>query len=83
MKMKIHPDMVEATRLTREGRLTEATALIQRLLQGGKKPDARGETASRATAIQQRRGSANDFNAVRQQALDCGLVILAQCRGIK
>jgi poly(hydroxyalkanoate) depolymerase family esterase len=29
-----HPDMAEATRLTREGRLTEATSLLQRLLHG-------------------------------------------------
>ncbi|CAA9215921.1 MAG: hypothetical protein AVDCRST_MAG08-362, partial [uncultured Acetobacteraceae bacterium] len=27
-------DMLEVTRLTREGQLTEATALLQRLLQG-------------------------------------------------
>jgi hypothetical protein len=30
MKLTMHPDMIEATRLTREGRLTEATALLQR-----------------------------------------------------
>src|ERR1051326_7153675 len=30
----LHPDMREATRLTRAGRLTEATALLQRLLRG-------------------------------------------------
>ena len=28
------PDMLEATRLTREGRLAEATALLQRLFRG-------------------------------------------------
>ena len=39
MKSTIHPDMLEATRLTREGRLTEATAVLQRLLQGGREPD--------------------------------------------
>ena len=33
--------MIEATRLTREGRLTEATALLQRMLQSGMEPDAR------------------------------------------
>lgn len=32
MKMPIHPDMIEATRLTQAGRITEATALLQRLM---------------------------------------------------
>jgi pentatricopeptide repeat protein len=41
MKSPMHPDMIEATRLTREGRLTEATALLQRMLQSGMEPDAR------------------------------------------
>jgi poly(hydroxyalkanoate) depolymerase family esterase len=35
MKMQIHPDMIEATRLTQAGKLTEATALIQRLMLSG------------------------------------------------
>ena len=36
-----HPaDMAEATRLTRAGRLAEATALIQRLLHGQVRPQA-------------------------------------------
>lgn len=35
MVSKMPPDMNEATRLTREGRLMEATSLIQRLLRGG------------------------------------------------
>ncbi len=43
MKMTMHPDMIEATRLTRQGRLTEATALLQRTLQGAMEPDARTE----------------------------------------
>ena len=30
----MHPDMLEATRLTRAGRLNEATAALQRLLRG-------------------------------------------------
>ncbi len=36
----MHPDMLEATRLTRAGRLTDATALLQRLLRGATAPDA-------------------------------------------
>jgi poly(hydroxyalkanoate) depolymerase family esterase len=43
MKSPMHPDMVEATRLTREGRLIEATALLQRMLQSGMEPDARAD----------------------------------------
>jgi poly(hydroxyalkanoate) depolymerase family esterase len=35
MKMQIHPDMIEATRLTQAGKLTEATALLQRLMFSG------------------------------------------------
>ncbi len=38
MKMTMHPDMVEATRLTREGRLTEAAALLQHMLRGTIEP---------------------------------------------
>ena len=38
----IHSDVIEATRLTRAGRLTEATALLQRVL--------RGETARDTTS---------------------------------
>ena len=34
------PDMTEATRLTREGRLAEAAALLQRLFQGETAPAA-------------------------------------------
>jgi hypothetical protein len=34
MNIILHPDMLEATRLTRAGRLTEATALLQRMLLG-------------------------------------------------
>ena len=35
----LHPDMLEATRLTRAGRITEATALLQRVLRGGTVPE--------------------------------------------
>ena len=34
MKPPLNADMMEATRLTREGRLMEATALLQRALRG-------------------------------------------------
>jgi hypothetical protein len=37
--------MVEATRLTRAGRLTEATALLQRMLRGEAAPDMTFGTA--------------------------------------
>src|SRR6266849_6504206 len=40
MSDRMHPDMLEATRLTRAGRLTDATALLQRLLRGATAPDA-------------------------------------------
>ena len=53
MKPMMHPDMIEATRLTREGRLTEATALIQRILQSRLEPDAStGEPRAVADAPQ-------------------------------
>jgi len=35
---RLSADMLEATRLTREAKLSEATALIQRLLQGKRHP---------------------------------------------
>ena len=35
---RLSADMLEAARLTREARLSEATALIQRLLQGKRHP---------------------------------------------
>jgi poly(hydroxyalkanoate) depolymerase family esterase len=47
----LHSDMLEATRLTRAGRLTEATALLQRALRSGTVPDtAYGPTGEAADA---------------------------------
>jgi len=51
MKMTVPPDILEATRLTRQGRLAEATSFIRRMLRGGEGPgvsdDATlGETGS-------------------------------------
>ena len=45
MKFKMHPRMFEATRLTREGRLSEATGLIQRLLSGASDPKSNATSA--------------------------------------
>ncbi len=39
MNFQLPPDMAEATRLTRAGKLTEATNLLQRMLHGGASPD--------------------------------------------
>jgi poly(hydroxyalkanoate) depolymerase family esterase len=39
MSRRLIPEMAEATRLTRAGKLSEATALIQRLLKGGHAPE--------------------------------------------
>jgi poly(hydroxyalkanoate) depolymerase family esterase len=44
MNAIIPPGMREATRLTREGRLTEASALLQRLFRGDELADAAGAT---------------------------------------
>ena len=45
MNLAQHPDMAEATRLTREGRLTEATSLLQRLLSGTASPESASQPA--------------------------------------
>jgi len=46
-----HPDsMLEATRLTRAGRLAEATALLQRLLRGNAAPDRTGGATMESAA---------------------------------
>jgi poly(hydroxyalkanoate) depolymerase family esterase len=52
----LHPKMLEATRLTRAGRLAEATALLQRLLRGDPMPDTPSGT----------RGDAADASAARR-----------------
>lgn len=44
MKMALSPDIIEATRLTRQGRLTEATTLIRRMLGGGTGRGGAGRT---------------------------------------
>ena len=44
--MASSPDMLEATRLTREGRLAEASALLQRLFRGEAAPAAAGSAAA-------------------------------------
>src|SRR5262245_17017251 len=46
MNETLSTDLAEATRLTRAGRLIEATALIQRLLHGGSAP-AQGHAPGR------------------------------------
>jgi len=49
MDDKWHRDMVEATRLTRAGRLNEATAFLQRLLRGKATPDSESAGTHGAT----------------------------------
>lgn len=49
MDDKWHRDMVEATRLTRAGRLNEATAFLQRLLRGKATPDSESSGTNGAT----------------------------------
>jgi poly(hydroxyalkanoate) depolymerase family esterase len=48
MNGRPHRDMIEATRLTRAGRLAEATALLQRLLRGQPAPDTASGNATNA-----------------------------------
>jgi poly(hydroxyalkanoate) depolymerase family esterase len=47
----LRPEMAEATRLTRQGRLGEATALIQRMLGGAPAPAARTRPAEPGTLL--------------------------------
>ena len=49
MNVRIPTEIAEATRLTREGRLTEATALLQRVLRGDAAPTAPGTRRDPAT----------------------------------
>jgi poly(hydroxyalkanoate) depolymerase family esterase len=49
MSDRIHRGMLEATRLTRAGRLTDATALLQCLLRGGTAPDMTFSAANDTT----------------------------------
>ena len=50
MNDRLNPNMMlEATRLTRAGRLTEATALLQRMLRGETAPDMSFSTAGEVT----------------------------------
>ena len=46
MNDQMHPGMAEATRLTQQGRLDEATAAIQRALGGAFAPAARKISAT-------------------------------------
>jgi poly(hydroxyalkanoate) depolymerase family esterase len=49
MNERIHAGMLEATHLTRVGRLLEATATIQRTLRGMLAPDAAADTSGQTT----------------------------------
>ncbi len=75
MNDALHSDMLEATRLTRAGRLTEATALLQRVLRGGTVPDtASGPTGDAAHApcrrrLAHHRPDAGDNRARRSPAI--------------
>ena len=53
----LHADMLEATRLTRAGRLTEATTLLQRMLRGGEVPDTGSAPSGEAAHAPAGRGS--------------------------
>jgi poly(hydroxyalkanoate) depolymerase family esterase len=57
MNDRLHPDMLEATRLTRAGRLTEATALLQRVLGSGTMPDPASDPTDGIAGAPARHGS--------------------------
>jgi poly(hydroxyalkanoate) depolymerase family esterase len=56
MNAALPPDMLEATRLTRAGRLTEATALLQRLSRGEATANTAAAEASSSGTADLRRG---------------------------
>ena len=56
MNAALPPDMLEATRLTRAGRLTEATALLQRLFRGETTSDTASANASSPDTADQGHG---------------------------
>jgi poly(hydroxyalkanoate) depolymerase family esterase len=51
MNDRLHAGMREASRLTRAGRLLDATATLQRILQSGRGPDPAGSNAGVPTTI--------------------------------
>src|SRR5258708_14594497 len=57
MNDRMHREMLEATRLTRAGRLSDATALLQRLLRSGRAPDTTFAAANDATEVPAGRAS--------------------------
>jgi poly(hydroxyalkanoate) depolymerase family esterase len=57
MNDRMHRDMLEATRLTRVGRLTDATALLQRRLRGGRALDTTFAAANDRTDMPAGRAS--------------------------
>ena len=57
MNDRMHREMLEATRLTRAGRLTDATALLQRLLRRGRAPDTNFAAADDTTDVPAGRAS--------------------------
>ena len=60
MRDQLQASMEEATRLTREGRLAEATSLIQRTLGGRLAPEASPDAPSVAEPIETARHAANE-----------------------
>ena len=58
--------MAEATRLTRAGRLTEATALLQRMLRGEPAPNTASGTAGVALPDASRRSSTRRSETIEE-----------------
>ena len=69
MKLAMPPEMLEVTRLTRAGRLGEATRLIQRLLRKAEEPERYGE-ASRAVGEPRALASPSVKGSAAQQTAD-------------